>query len=533
MDKDSKLTAPSPGKNLIGSLRGLLTQQEGEADAQLGGLSAWVQSVSMEPPEHLVKGFIQQITAIRQQKQNVRAQLRQLEILLKGAEPHLCDLETQLNQSVLPLTTESRNIATALDSLLKAFSQAYHELAETLSSKWFRVLHARQQPLAALYTAQLIHRRALIAYRVYSSGSAQRWKQFRSLLLMNEEARHESRDEAVTNYINALDKVVAQSCLMALSDPSTLGENDIAQVRLYTERYAHLVKISTIVPTFEADTTGIFAFSDSARGPQRLKQEHINNTRYHFVDTRPLLAKLAEQIQGLQAGQLPSRLGLPGTANDPSYLALLIRCHEQWSEPRKRRHSRNGVRPRADLVSGFAAVFQFVAQNAMTRRRSDETTNAPVQAPTSEWAIIDQSEGGYGLRFLAGQAGVICVGEIVALRFKERASVAICITRRARSISSSEFEIGLELLAERALATTLPAHAGVAANKPAPVSPAILLPRINCGHKTPAIVVPSGRSRQPIEVMVRSNGSAVRLCSSKALEHLHSCELVAMQLAPT
>lgn len=525
------MNASSPGKTLMTSIKGLLSSQESDANAQGDGLSSWVQSVPIGQPEHVVRGFIEQVLIIRQERQNVRAQFKQLEILLKGAEPHIRELEALLDQSSLPLSTQNREIATTVDSLLKAFAQTYYELAETLGSKWFRVLHAKQQPLAALRAAQLIHRRAQIAYRVYSNGSAQRWKQYRALLTMNEEATRDSKDETSVSSAESLSRIVVQSSLIALTDPTTLNEEDITRVRLYCERYGHLAVLSPTPLQAEAGAIGIFVLTDHKRGPHRPKADLPALGKCHYLDTRPLLNKLQQQVQGLRAGTPPSRLGLPGTANHPSYLAVLERCFAQWSEPQQRRHMRNGVRPHADLVSGFDAVYRFVAQNALSRRKTDESKK-DVELPVSEWSIIDQSEGGFGLRFVNGHAGAISVGEVVALRFKDRAAVAICIARRARNVSGSEFEIGLELLADKAVAThttrQLPDNASP---KPDPDSPALLLPRLANGHKCPGVVLPSGRSRQPVEFTVRSNGTPIRLIGDASLEHLASCEL--LKLKPT
>ena len=117
------MNASSPGKTLMTSIKGLLSSQEPDANAQGEGLSSWVQSVPIGQPEHVVRGFIEQVIIIRQERQNVRAQFKQLEILLKGAEPHIRELEALLDQSSLPLSTQNREIATTVDSLLKAFSQ--------------------------------------------------------------------------------------------------------------------------------------------------------------------------------------------------------------------------------------------------------------------------------------------------------------------------------------------------------------------------------------------------------------------------
>ena len=529
--EDKHLNSPTTGKNLMSSLRGLLYPQSEKPSSQEEGLSAWVPGGQIDETTLAVKGFLREVVIIRHQRQNVRGQFKQLELLLKRAAPLISELTVLLNKSTLPLSISAREIATAVDSLLKAFALSYYELAETLDGKWFRVLHARQTPLAALRAAQLIHWRALLAYQVYSNGSPQRWKQYHALLAMTEKPGKDAgeEDKTLSSAMESLAKIIVQSSLLTLSDPTSLKEEDIGHVRFYIERYGHLASLSkNLPPSVDSQTPGIFVLSDNPRGPQRLKPEYGDLSKCHILDTRPLIQKLKQQIQWLKEGRSPTNLGLPSVANTPAYQLLLMQCEEQWSFTRKRRHPRSGVRPRADLVSGFDMVHHFVAQKALTRRRSDDIR--PNEAlSVSEWSIVDQSEGGFGLRFIKGNAGSISVGEIVALCFKDHASLAICVTRRARCISDTEFEIGLELLAERALATNISIRENKDA-EPLERTPAILIPRMPNAHNVPGLLLPPHRSSKAgIEVSVVSNGKTLRLAAAESLEYFSSCELVAMK----
>jgi hypothetical protein len=147
-----------------------------------------------------------------------------------------------------------------------------------------------------------------------------------------------------------------------------------------------------------------------------------------------------------------------------------------WGSQPIRRFSRMRFKPRADLVSGLPDVIQLLAGDALKRRRDDgsERKEPPIP-PVSEWAIIDESPDGFGIRYIKGPIRRLEVGELVGLRSREHNRIHLCLVRRASNAGQARFEIGLQDLSPDALVVTLPQTDD---SQPSPSRKALLLPQL-------------------------------------------------------
>ena len=81
-----------------------------------------------------------------------------------------------------------------------------------------------------------------------------------------------------------------------------------------------------------------------------------------------------------------------------------------------RRFSRMRFKPRADLVIGMLDVTLFLSSAAYRRRRDDGSKRGPGAPAISEWALVDESPDGFGVRYIRGDIAAVEVGDVVALR---------------------------------------------------------------------------------------------------------------------
>ncbi|HEX5127150.1 MAG TPA: hypothetical protein VFW00_10460, partial [Rhodocyclaceae bacterium] len=330
-----------------------------------------------------------------------------------------------------------------------------------------------------------------------------------------------------TNSSDTIERIVIHTALMALTDPATLGGKELARLRFYTERFGHLAQLKAKAPRPGDRAMGLFLLSSSSQGPKRFKAEHRLRSSETVLDCRPLLAQVQKHLSGLRQGTPPPKLGLPLEAKEPAYGFMLARCIEQWSEPRTRRDGRNKLQPRADLVAGFDSVRHFLATAAFQRRRSDSLEGVGKGlSVSSEWAIVDQSPSGFGLRHLSGNAGSITVGELVAMRPAESSSVYICVARRARSISTTELELGLETLCQQGVPASM--------NKTMPKGqqiavPVLLMPKVAKLNGGPGLIAPIGDVKPGMFMVIPHKGKMVRLEAVSTVERLLSCELVQLK----
>ncbi|MDQ8022384.1 MAG: hypothetical protein REI94_11135 [Moraxellaceae bacterium] len=473
-------------------------------------------------PRHAAEMLSQCVVEARALKGHLRRQLKLLDQIHHHAESVVTDLDKMLDESRLPLTATSRIAAATADRLLKQLGEAYMELALELNSKWLRAVYRSALEQACFRAAQLIHKRSLMALRAYASGSSRRWAQFNSIYgIAREGGFHRKSFEGE----ETIERLVGKSGLLALADPATLGAEELGWLRFYVERHGNRVVVRSAPP--EKRGAGLFVLTEKGRVPRRLGSSYELNPGELVLDLRTVLKHLKRQLVGMRTGIPPNKLGLPLAAAKPEYMFLLQRCGEQWSEPRARRHSRNSFRPRADLVPGFDSVRHFLTAAAFRRRATDKSEGiGGGLSQSSEWQVVDQSPSGFGLRFVSGHAGAIAVGELVALRPRESAAVSLCVTRRARSITNADFELGVELLGDNAAPASI--------NKPTTKGksvqvPALLLSKVLCLNKSPGLLAPIGDVTPGMSLMVPYKGAMVQLEAVEIVERLASCDLIRLR----
>ena len=186
-----------------------------------------------------------------------------------------------------------------------------------------------------------------------------------------------------------------------------------------------------------------------------------------------------ELIGGLPA----ATLGLPAFADTHIGPGILQRLNQLWGHPIKRRFSRRRQSYRANLCSGLRNLWQLA--------RSPDRHNG-----LSEWMVTNESPDGYSLMHMSGHTEHIRVGDIVAMQPIGEHSVPlpawhICLIRWAISENPEHVELGLQILAPRAIPVEVAHPYELSRN----VS-ALLLPPTPPLRPTQSLVVPTGLFRE-------------------------------------
>ena len=173
----------------------------------------------------------------------------------------------------------------------------------------------------------------------------------------------------------------------------------------------------------------------------------------------------------------PSQIGLPEFAGTPPGRGVMRRLISHWGDPGKRRFPRRRQNYRAALCTGLGNLWQmFHAKESL-----------PVD--TSSWMIINESPDGYAVMHVSGKTGPITVGDVTAIRTETGDNWQICLVRWALSENQEHFELGLQIIATRAIPAILAAPA--TASTPEPLS-VLVLPEIPALRAAEMLVVPTG-----------------------------------------
>lgn len=492
-------------------------------------LAAWLDCLPLDKPivscQMLESRLLETVACHR----NLRLRLRHIQILQQALPPLIQGLESALASAPQPLPSPQRRVAAKVLGLLKGFALANLAVAREMSARWISIGVARPLEAALLEAARAIAMRIELGQRAYASGSASCWQH---LLEVHRLARrHDCLDTAPAEAPgDSIAGLHARALLTTLADPGRLSIAQIDQLYFYLRRHSALV--SFVAPSGLAvdqrNQYGLFVIENNGRPARPVWRDGALRPNAIIMDVRPLLRRLQRQIEALAQGAEPARIGLPIHALDAPYRSLLQSLVRQWQLPRARRHPRSRFLPRADLVAGFGQIRAFLADAAFARRAADARPAGNADSP-GEWAIADESPGGFGLRYLGSGANTLQVADVCALRPRERSLVHLCVVRRAVNLGERAFEVGLEVLAAQGVSTTLslPAEALGAPRSNVDV---VLLPKVPAlGHK-PALLAPAAAVRPNCEFLIHWRGRKWRFVTGDAIERFESCELVPLRL---
>lgn len=211
----------------------------------------------------------------------------------------------------------------------------------------------------------------------------------------------------------------------------------------------------------------------------------------------------------LAKGIPASALGLPPFADTHAGQGVLQRLAALWGHPVKRKFPRRRQSYRANLCLGLDKLWQLV-----------KTPDANVI--TSEWMVTNESPDGYALMHMSGNTEDLRIGDIVALqslgeRTETPADWHVCIIRWAISENPEHVELGLQLLAPKAIAAEITQPFDLASGNIA----ALILPQTPPLRLAESLVVPIGTLKENtgrIVVMVEKGNLEIREVRATSLD---------------
>ena len=454
--------------------------------------------------------------------------------LIDDAAQRLCsEVEAQLDLATLPLPPRIQNLLVASLGMLKLLSTAHLDLAMQISRRWVVFGFAKPLRLTLLRGARIAARRLELAHRAYTLGSSSTWKQLYTFHAMARERGCAADPPNGGGLALSIEHTYAHALLLSAFDPTSIPAGDLDRLRFYLQRHVrqcHFFQAGDAAESLQGQAQGLFVVSSGGHPPVALTRfRHPLQAHHWLLDARELLTKLQGQIDGLRLGVVPARLGLPIAARQTRYVTMLEAMYDHWNAPRSRAHGRSHFLPRADLVTGFEAIGQFIDDIARQHRNGTIPPATLLEAHGSEWGIIDESPGGFGLRYVRGQAEQARVGEVVALRPRERVSVLLCAIRRAVNRGASDFDLGIELIAPSAIPVRIALR--IAGEKSVREIPVLLLPRVPSLGGRPGLLAAIGDAPPGTLVALQQHGQRLTLRTGIATEKLLSHELIPLSRA--
>ena len=296
--------------------------------------------------------------------------------------------------------------------------------------------------------------------------------------------------------------------LLGCAQPASFTSNEIDFVAQYLNRFADQVDPED--RNKPADVNGFWIDPASDAPPvASARKAPPPGTSVHCFSCNRLAALLKEQLAALEVGTSPAHLDLPEFAGTSAGHGVMRRLITHWGEPGKRRFPRRRQHYRAELCAGLDKLWHLFQD----RDRA--------HAETSHWMITSESPDGYTAMHVSGKTGLLSAGDIAAIRTESGQRWQICIVRWALSENQEHLELGLQILATRAM----PAYLVVPASPEVVRLPVLILPGIKVLGSSEMLVAASGKLENHSETLVlviEKENIEIREVRSTALDEQNS-----------
>lgn len=479
-------------------------------------LQAWIAGLGQIPDDERARKLTDRLKTVLAEQDNPHAQSKILAAVDSEAATLLPPLEMAVASAPLPLGPAASNAALAADNLLKAIANGYGKLAGQLAGRQLGIGLDEVLARALAASAATLLRRQLLAYRAYAPASESSWLTFHRIYALAQQRKAQAPSALAhveTHYHAAL--------LLALADPMKFARSALPTLQRVCADMAKHVRLYPSVGHQLPESASLFLVVPGEGRPARplARNEKAAQADSYILDCNPAVGALRKEIAALETG----KAGIVVTADE---LAVMHALLSMWRGHPQRRFSRTRFKPRGELVSGFNDLLAAISGAALIRRRGDDPPITDGKTPTvSEWAIVDESPDGFGLRFLRGDVRRIDVGDIVAFRPRERGKTHLCLVRRITNAGPAQLELGLQELSPSAHSVAL-----VPANGEAMV--AIYLPKMPAYRGITGLVVPAGALPAGQTVTLAAAGKKTRMTAARVIQGSATTTLLQLDPAP-
>lgn len=407
----------------------------------------------------------------------------------------------------IPITRKTRQLIRSLQNLLRMLAedllaaqksddgeQTHHGLGQAADLPLWRSLYALAQHL-------------LISNLAASPAGIGIWQQLHQTYATARRLDLVCHTPDGTS--GTLQNIYFSAILLACAQPASFTSREVDFVAAYLERFADRIDLTATTSSKSPAMFWIDPAGDAAAFACSRKSAPPETSVLYFSCAR-LAALLRKQLAALEAGEQPRQINLPDFAGTPAGRGVLRRLITYWGEPGKRRFPRRRQNYRSVLCVGLDSLWRLF----------QEGDEADIE--TSSWMITNESPDGYAVMHVSGKTGGMSVGDVTAMRTESGENWQICIVRWALSENQEHIELGLQIMATRAVPAflALPALASNSGRLSV-----LILPEIEALRATEMLVVPSGAlNNQPgkLILVVEKENIEIREMKSIHLDEQNS-----------
>lgn len=409
-------------------------------------------------------------------------------------------------QSSLEMLTGAFEVAYASPGLpMKESARAAAQLARNvwleLAVGWKIVLHDKQEKRFAFFSAPqklapVLLQALLYAYwrvyqvsgRLYQTLPEGIWAEMHQIFRycaenkMLDEPKNENPKDKSTRPLATLYK---QMVLLALADPHRFAGVELDKVIEIIESYAphaHFQPLSKL-----ASSAGFFLIELATdKAPCYVGNRSLD----HYVgqavlfDTIELAKKLHKAEHAVEAKAPMAK----DRAKVQMWLEILRRVIRQWSIVPHRIYQRIPAQSNISVAFGLRRTAFRLNQSQNIVAGAEKLALTEKDLQLTQWQVINESPGGYGILAHELPKEQAKAGEIVALSVASEANWMVASIRWLHQHHNGSMEMGLQVMSAKAQATLMrPSQ-----NLDIPFFPAILMPAIPALKQTARFATPKG-----------------------------------------
>jgi len=502
----------------------------GQGSAEDGEFSpekarAFLSSLPTNDPRRASGQLIAKLVALNEANLTGRARLRVLDMFRDHIDWLLPQLEVRVSKLTPPIPVNLRETAYCIEKLLKELATGYARAVLEVPRSWLPLGISRQIQTPLTRAMDFHARRLALSQRLYARSPGSVWADLHKLFQVAREWGI-SEQEIESPRTSPL-RVYRDALLLAFAQPTKLMHGDFSRVHAYLAAHGELAELS--FGRKLEDPSCVFAI-DSRRDKPGVAYTKRADTGYRNGElvllTHRLVERLESQLKRLRDGVAPSGLGLPDEARTPAYRELMQRLIMHWRGDRKNRSARTRFHPRVDLWVGLREIWRVLRAEAPAETPQADITARETPLRSSEWIIVNESSRGFALKFMSGALPPISVGEVVALKGKERGSMFVCLVRWIQSNNPEHFEVGLQQLAPMVVPAV---YKSSEVERVAP-EPVLFFPEVPAQKRVSAVVAAPNRLQSNQSFSLRHRRGWMSLRASRIIEKTPSVELI--EVAP-
>ncbi len=422
------------------ALKALVTNKNAVPDPGIRSILQWLEVPLAPHPAEELPSLRSHMKALRELEGTPQQHARALDGLYRRSATVITSLLPSLATNlVLPVPRKQRRIVRSVVDLLQMLADDTLALLEAAQGQ--EMTDPRQAPALAVWRSlNAIAQQILVSSLIAAPARTGAWQQLHQTYAT---ARRLQLHAYVPEDLSrSLRDIYRSAVLLGCAQPASMTPPEVLFLAAYLERFAGQIEP---LPATAAAAAGTFWIDPARDGPaiSCLRRLSPPTVPLDGFSCARLCLRLKAQIAQLDAGTPPQEINLPEFAGTPAGRGVLHRLAERWSDAGKRRFPRRRQDHRTLLATGIDGLWLL--------SRKGEATDVEL----STWLISNESPDGYAVMHVSGHTGALSVGDVAAVRTGSDPNWQVGMVRWAISENPEHLELGLQILAPRAVPAIL------------------------------------------------------------------------------